>query len=160
MAARTYSTDAYLTAPAPTANAPRSASRCASSEVSHGSPRQPVSKSGTSWCPDATTGNRKATRTGQIGAREEASGGLSGTAMGRLDCRRKSAADDVQMVAERWSSPKPPTPAAYVGRRTAQRPWRTCPRHPAVVRAIQPCSPVGRPQLPGPKPSSAKAASE
>ena len=70
--------------------------------------------------------------------------------MGRLDWRRKAAADDVQMVAERWSSPKPPTPAASVGRRTAQRPWWTCLRHPAVGRAIQPCSPVGRRQLPAP----------
>jgi hypothetical protein len=82
-------------------------------------------------------------------AREEASGGLSGTAMGRLDWRRNAAADDVQIVAERWSSPASDT-AAYVGRRTAQRPWRTCPRHPAAGRAIQLCSQVGRPQLPAP----------
>lgn len=60
MPARTYSTDVYLTCPAPTAKAARSASRCASSAASHGSPRQPVSKSCTSWCPDATTGNSKA----------------------------------------------------------------------------------------------------
>ena len=39
------------------------------------------------------------------GGRGEPSGGLSGTAMGRLDPRWKLAADDVQMVAEGWGSP-------------------------------------------------------
>jgi hypothetical protein len=57
MAAGTYSTDVYLTCPAPTVKAARSASRCASSEVSHGSHREPASKSCTSSCRNATTGS-------------------------------------------------------------------------------------------------------
>ena len=47
-------------APAPTVKVARSASRCASSAVSHGSRGQPASKSCTSWCLDATTGNSRA----------------------------------------------------------------------------------------------------
>jgi hypothetical protein len=73
--------------------------------------------------------NRK--QRGQIGAREEASGGLSGTAMGSLDWRRKAAADDVQMVAECWSSLEPPTPAAFVvDRSAASSSWT---HHPAML---------------------------
>ncbi len=37
-------------------------------------------------------------RGAKIGAREEVSGGLSGTAMGRLDRRQKAAVDDVQLA--------------------------------------------------------------
>jgi hypothetical protein len=88
MPARTYSTDVYLTCPCPTAKAARSASRCASSAVSHGSPRQPASKSFTSWYPDATTGsseaepsspNRSANHPAGASAAND-SGGLSATA--------------------------------------------------------------------------------
>ena len=69
MSARTYSTNVYLTCPCPDCEGRKVRITLRKSEVSHGSPRQPVSKSCTSWCPDATTGNSKARKRGQIGAR-------------------------------------------------------------------------------------------
>ncbi len=60
MRARTYSTDVYLTSPAPTAKGARSASRCGNSAASHGCLRQSVSRSCTSSCGQGTTGNSKA----------------------------------------------------------------------------------------------------
>ena len=65
-------------------------------------------------------------------------GGLSATAMGRLDRRWKAAIDDVQMVAANWDSQELPTLAARVRRWTAQRPRRICPRHSAVRSATEP----------------------
>jgi hypothetical protein len=51
----TYATDLYLPVPARSVKAARSASRCASSAISHGSPRQPATKPSISSCREAMT---------------------------------------------------------------------------------------------------------
>jgi hypothetical protein len=55
MPARTYATDVYLTCPARSVKDARSASRCGSSAISHGSPLQPATKPCTSSCREAMT---------------------------------------------------------------------------------------------------------
>lgn len=55
MSARTYSTDIYLTCPCRDCEGRKVRITLRRSGVSHGSPRQPVTKSCTSWCRDATS---------------------------------------------------------------------------------------------------------
>jgi hypothetical protein len=60
MSARTYSTDIYLTCPCPDCEGRKVCITLRRSGVSHGSPRQPVTKSCISWCRDATCVNSEA----------------------------------------------------------------------------------------------------
>jgi hypothetical protein len=103
MPARTYSTDVCLTCPCPDCEGRKVRITLRNSAVSHGPRRQPVSKSCTSWRPDATTGNSKVKPSSPqpIGKAPRASAANDQSVSG---CEKYRPADGVIESAGRWAN--------------------------------------------------------